>query len=549
MQSLTDSKAVCSVTSQPYNDQKPGTSGLRKKVKVFQQPHYLQNFVQSVFNVVTDRGLLVVGGDGRFFNAEAIQIIIRIAAANGFKRLLVGQHGILSTPAVSHLIRKFGAIGGLVLSASHNPAGPDEDFGIKFNNASGSPAPESITQAIYEQTKVISGYSIIDSPPIDLSIVASHQIAGTEVQVIDSVEDYLELMQTLFNFDRLREGFSSGALSLCFDAMHAVTGPYAKAVFQDSLGASEGSVINAEPKEDFGGGHPDPNLVHAKELIEIMAKPDAPILGAASDGDGDRNIILGKDFFVSPSDSLALLALHAELIPQFKNGLKGVARSMPTSTALDRVATHLDLNCYETPTGWKFFGNLLDQGLLSLCGEESFGTSGDHVREKDGVWAVLCWLTLILETGKTPQALTENMWQQFGRSYYCRHDFEGVDASRANELMLALEARLSSLPGQEIEGFTITSADSFSYTDITDGSITPNQGYRIIMQCGSRAIFRLSGTGTDSAILRVYLEKVAGEGESNLLETDVATASLLTVAMQMAEIESYTGMKQATVVT
>lgn len=549
MQSLTELSAVCSVSTQPYSDQKPGTSGLRKKVRVFQQPHYLENFVQSVFNVVSDRSLLVVGGDGRYFNAEATQIIVRMAAANGFKRLLVGQHGILSTPAVSHLIRKYGAVGGLVLSASHNPAGPDEDFGIKFNNASGSPAPESITQAIFEQTKAITQYSTLESPDIDLSLAASHQLGATEVQVIDSVSDYLELMQTLFNFDRLREGFSSGLLSLCFDAMHAVTGPYAKAVFEDSLGAKSGSVINAEPKDDFGGGHPDPNLVHAKTLINLMAKEGAPVLGAASDGDGDRNIILGNNFFVSPSDSLALIALHAALIPQFKSGLKGVARSMPTSTALDRVAKHLGLNCYETPTGWKFFGNLLDQNLLSLCGEESFGTSGDHVREKDGVWAVLCWLTLILETGKTPQVLVESMWEKFGRSYYCRHDFEGVEANRANELMAALEERLPSLPGQNFEGFKVVSADSFSYSDITDGSITPNQGYRIIMGCGSRAIFRLSGTGTDSAILRVYLEKVAIKGEFNLLETDSATALLLKVAMEIAEIEQYTGMNKATVVT
>ncbi|PID43671.1 MAG: alpha-D-glucose phosphate-specific phosphoglucomutase [Gammaproteobacteria bacterium] len=536
------------VSTTPFEGQKPGTSGLRKKVKVFEQPRYLENFVQSVFNSVPERGLLVVGGDGRYHNPEAIQTIIRMAVANGFSHLMIGQNGILSTPAVSNLIRKNRAMGGLILSASHNPAGPDEDFGIKFNNASGSPAPEQITDAIFENTKTIDHYLSADVEPIDLSVCQKTEVQGTTVEVVDSVTDYVSLMQELFDFDKLKAAFSDGRLSLCFDAMHAVTGPYAKAIFEDVLGARPGSVINATPLPDFNGGHPDPNLVHAKELIDLMAAETAPVLGAASDGDGDRNLIVGQQFFVSPSDSLAAIAEHARVIPQFANGLSGVARSMPTSTALDRVAEAMGIECYETPTGWKFFGNLLDHSRINLCGEESFGTSGDHVREKDGIWAVLCWLTLIMETAQSPQQILESLWQKYGRSYYCRHDFEAIDSASANQLMLELSEKVAR-GGIDCGNYQLLTADVFEYTDPTDQSVTKNQGIRLIMQCGSRIIFRLSGTGTRGATLRVYLEKVSKQGEDHHRDTFRVTDPLLNIAMFVARIEAHTGMQKATIMT
>ncbi len=547
--------AIRTVPTRPCDGQKPGTSGLRKKVKVFQQPHYLENFVQAVFTVVPERHLLVIGGDGRFHNDVAVQTIVRLAVANGFERLLIGEAGILSTPAVSHLVRKHQADGALILSASHNPAGPEEDFGIKFNTAAGCPAPENVTAAIYAETQRLTGYLAADLPELALTSGARYEIVSdlgttTAVDVVSAVSDYVALMQTLFNFDALRTGFADGRLSLCFDAMHAVTGPYAKAVFEDALGAAPGSVINALPKPDFNGGHPDPNLVHAHALVERMNASGAPVLGAASDGDGDRNLILGQGCFVSPSDSLAAIAHHATRIPQFSAGLTGVARSMPTSTALDRVAGRLGIPCYETPTGWKFFGNLLDAGNINLCGEESFGTSGDHVREKDGIWAVLCWLTLIIETGKTPQQLLEDLWQTDGRSYYCRHDFEGIPTEQADALMATLTERVQHEGVGTVAPFELSTADVFCYTDPIDHSVSDHQGVRLIMQCGSRILFRLSGTGTDSATLRVYLEKVAPADSGALAEdTFTVTEPLRQLAMQVAQIEKFTGMTQATVVT
>lgn len=542
---------IKTVGTQPFEGQKPGTSGLRKKVAVFEQPRYLENFVQSVFNVIApaSRETLVIGGDGRYYNDHAIGVIVRMAVANGFKRLIIGLNGFLSTPAASLLIRKHRAVGGLVLSASHNPAGPDKDFGIKFNNASGSPAPESVTNEIYENTCSLREYMITENRDFDFSRVRVFTVNQTVVEVVDSVKDYTELMQSLFDFPALKKGFSEGGLSLCFDAMHAITGPYAREIFENQLGAAAGSVINAEPLTDFGGGHPDPNLVHARELISRMAKADAPLLGAASDGDGDRNLITGKECFVSPSDSLAVIALNHSCIPQFADGLPGVARSMPTSTALDRVAKKLNIPCYETPTGWKFFGNLLDAGKVSLCGEESFGTSGDHVREKDGIWAVLCWLSICNTTGKTPAELLADLWQQTGRSYYCRHDYEGIPADQANQLIDDLTDRAAGLLGSSFEGFNVEHGDVFCYRDEVDQSESHNQGIRVFFKDGSRIVFRLSGTGTDSATVRVYLERLQLKGDFTEQSAQEATALLGTVARQISRMTEITGMEEPTVIT
>ena len=543
--------AVRTVDTQPIAGQKPGTSGLRKKVAVFEQPSYLENFVQSVFNVIApeQRDTLVIGGDGRYYNDRAIITILRMAIANGFKRLIVGQNGFLSTPAASLLIRKYKAVGGLVLSASHNPAGPKEDFGIKFNNASGSPAPESVTDAIYAQTQMVSSYQMCDAGTFDLARCHVSNVNNTRIEVVDSVTDYADLMAMLFDFEALHQGFRDGSLSLCFDAMHAITGPYAREIFERRLGAVPGSVINAEPLPDFGGGHPDPNLVHAKALIARMAEVDAPLLGAASDGDGDRNLIMGQHCFVSPSDSLAAIALNHRWIPQFSGGLPGVARSMPTSTALDRVAQHLGIPCFETPTGWKFFGNLLDAGKVRLCGEESFGTSGDHVREKDGIWAVLCWLSICLKTGKTPADVLQDLWQKTGRSFYCRHDYEGIDTDKANLVIDGLADRVSSLPGGMFSGFTVAHADVFSYRDQVDGSESHNQGIRVLFSDGSRVVFRLSGTGTDSATLRVYLELVQLAGDFSSRSAQEATAGLGVVAREISGLVALTGMAEPSVIT
>ncbi|PKM10126.1 MAG: alpha-D-glucose phosphate-specific phosphoglucomutase [Gammaproteobacteria bacterium HGW-Gammaproteobacteria-10] len=542
---------IKTIKTKPFDDQNPGTSGLRKKVKVFQHKNYLENFVQSIFDSLENIAgeTLVLGGDGRYFNREAIQIIIKMAVANGFARLIIGQGGLLSTPAASHIIRKYQAFGGLVLSASHNPGGPDEDFGIKYNVGNGGPAPEKYTQAFYQHSLALKSYKIAELDDIDLDTIGSQQLDAIAIDIIDPVADYAELMQSIFDFDLLRESIGSGYITLRFDAMHAITGPYAKKILEDILGAEAGSVINAIPLEDFGGGHPDPNLAHAKELAEEMFSASAPTFGAASDGDGDRNMIMGSQIFVTPSDSLAVMAANARLIPGYARGLCGVARSMPTSQAVDRVAAHYHLPCYETPTGWKFFGNLLDAGKITLCGEESFGTGSDHVREKDGLWAVLFWLNLIARKRQPVAAIIQDHWRQFGRDFYARHDYEAVDGDIANGIVEHLQALLPTLPGQAFGEFVVSYADEFSYTDPVDGSLSQNQGIRIGFDNGSRIIFRLSGTGTVGATLRIYLER--HEANSNLHELDaqVALADLIELAEQFCEIKQRTGRTEPTVIT
>jgi phosphoglucomutase len=515
--------SVRTIPTKPFEGQRPGTSGLRKKTRVFMQPGYLENFVQSVFNSVRAdaagdfrRATLVVGGDGRYFNREAIQIIIRMAAANGFRHLLVGRGGILSTPAVSAVIRRRQAFGGLVLSASHNPGGIDEDFGIKYNTQSGGPAPEAVTERIYAGTQTIKEYRTLEAPPVDLEREGSTRVGDSEVVIIDPLEDYTAVMEELFDFDSLRSLFARG-FRMTFDAMSAVTGPYARHIFEERLGAPAGTVMNGEPLPDFGGHHPDPNLVHASALVARMSGHAAPDFGAACDGDGDRNLILGRDFFVTPGDSLAVIAQHArECVPGYRAGLAGVARSMPTSTAVDRVADRLGVRCYETPTGWKFFGNLMDAGLVTICGEESFGTGSNHVREKDGLWAVLTWLSILAATGKSVEEIVRDHWREFGRSYYQRHDYEGLDAAAAADVMNSLRASLDSLAGTPLGQSRIARADDFAYTDPVDGSTSSRQGIRIFLEDGSRVVLRLSGTGTAGATLRVYLEQFrddAGRGD------------------------------------
>jgi phosphoglucomutase len=542
--------AIQTVSTTPFNDQKPGTSGLRKQVPTFQQPHYLENFVQAIFNSLENfQGkTLVVGGDGRYYNRPAIQTILKMAAANGVGKVLVGQGGILSTPAASCLIRKYGAFGGIVLSASHNPGGPEGDFGIKYNVDNGGPAPEKVTNDIFEQTRSLSEYRITDTADIDLDSLGSQQIEGMSVEIVDSVADYAELMEKLFDFGKIRT-LLQGNFRFCMDSLHAVTGPYAKAIFEQSLGAKAGTVTNGEPLEDFGGGHPDPNLVYAHDLVEVMFAADAPDFGAASDGDGDRNMILGNNFFVNPSDSLALLAANAKLVPGYKNGLSGIARSMPTSQAADRVAERLGIDCYETPTGWKFFGNLLDADKITLCGEESFGTGSNHVREKDGLWAVLFWLNILAERQQSVEEIVVEHWQTYGRNFYSRHDYEGVDSAKASELMAALQAQLATLPGQTLGNYTVAYADDFSYTDPIDGSISEKQGVRIGFSDGSRMIFRLSGTGTQGATLRLYLESYEPDVAKHAVDPQVALGPLIKIADELAQIKSRTGRDAPTVIT
>ncbi len=540
-----------SVDTQPIADQRPGTSGLRKKVATFAQTPYLENFVQAVFDALPGIAgqTLVVGGDGRFFNDQAIQIIVRMAAANGLSRLLVGQHGILSTPAASCVIRKYQAFGGIILSASHNPGGPEGDFGIKYNIGNGGPAPERITEEIHAHTQSIKRYLTLDAPDIDLSRLGSSRVGEMTVEVIDPVVDHVELLATLFDFDRIGKLLRSGAFRMCFDAMHAVTGPYAHEIFVNRLGADPSSVINGVPLPDFGGGHPDPNPTYAKELIARMFGAEAPDFGAASDGDGDRNMIVGSHFVVTPSDSLAVLAANAHLVPGYAAGLKGVARSMPTSAAVDRVAQALGIACHETPTGWKFFGNLLDAGQVTLCGEESAGTGSDHVREKDGIWAVLFWLDIIAARGLAVEQMVRDHWRRFGRNYYSRHDYEGIDSGAANALMSHLRESLPTLPGSRIAGQQIVSADDFSYTDPIDGSVSTAQGVRIGLADGSRVVFRLSGTGTEGATLRVYLERFEPDPTRHATETQQALAELIELADQLAGIRQRTGRTQPTVIT
>ena len=541
---------IQTVATQAFSDQKPGTSGLRKKVRVFQQPHYLQNFVQSIFDTleIPANATLTLGGDGRYFNKEAIQVIIKMAAANGFGKVLVGQHGILSTPAASNLIRKYQTFGGIILSASHNPGGPDDDFGIKYNTSNGGPAPEKITDAIFANSKKITQYKITDLPDVDLSSIGVTTLDGFVVEVIDSVHDYADLMQSMFDFAAIKRWLANGH-RLTFDAMHAVTGPYAKEILGNRLGASADSLMNCEVSENFGGGHPDPNLTYAEDLVKVAYGAHAPDFAAASDGDGDRNMILGNHFFVTPSDSLALIAANAKLIPAYAKGLAGVARSMPTSGAVDRVAAKLGIDCYETPTGWKFFGNLMDAGRVTLCGEESFGTGSDHVREKDGLWAVLCWLNLLAATGESVESLVRKHWQTYGRNVYSRHDYEGVPTEQANAVMAHIKAQFGSLPGQVFGSYTVSTVDDFSYTDPVDGSVSTGQGLRILFACGSRVVIRLSGTGTEGATIRVYLEAFTEDPAQQQLDAQEALAELITVSHQISQLPQLTGRQQPTVIT
>ncbi len=544
-------KMIRTVATTPFDDQKPGTSGLRKKVSVFQQPHYLENFVQALFDTLPGaRGkTLVLGGDGRYYNDRAIQVILKMAAAKGFGKVLVGRDGLLSTPAVSCLIRKYRAFGGIILSASHNPGGPDGDFGIKYNTGNGGPAPEKLTDQVYRNTREITRYLIADVPDVPLGRLGNHALGDMVVSIIDPVADYAGLMESLFDFDRIRDLLEEGVFTLCYDAMHAITGPYAHAILEDRLGAPPGTVINGTPLPDFGGGHPDPNLTYARELVAIMNDLSAPDFGAASDGDGDRNMILGKRFFVTPSDSLAILAANAALAPGYREGLKGVARSMPTSRAVDQVAASLGIPCYETPTGWKFFGNLLDAGKITLCGEESFGSGSDHLREKDGLWAVLFWLNIIAHRRLSVEQITREHWQRHGRHFYSRHDYEGMDTNIAMEILASLRDKLPRLKGRRIGDHGVVLSDEFSYTDPVDGSVSEHQGIRIGFENGARIVFRLSGTGTSAATLRIYLEKYEPDPARHDQDTQAALADLIRITNELSGILARTGRGGPTVIT
>ena len=534
----------------PFEGQKPGTSGLRKKTRVFMQPGYLECFVQSIFNGIDGVAgkALVIGGDGRFFNAEAIQTILRMAAANGAALAIVGQGGLLSTPAASHLIRVRGADGGLILSASHNPGGVDEDFGLKYNIANGGPAPETITDAIFAQTQTIHSYRTLDTGDIDLDRIGVTPLSDMVVEVVDPVTDYAALMEDLFDFNALRALFASG-FTMKFDAMHAVTGPYARMILEDSLGAPAGTVMNGVPLVDFGKGHPDPNPIWAKPLVDLVMSEDGPDFAAASDGDGDRNMILGRGVYVTPSDSLAVLAANAHLAPGYARGIAGVARSMPTSGACDRVAEAFGVECFETPTGWKFFGNLLDAGRVTLCGEESAGTGSDHVREKDGLWAVLLWLNILAVRKLSVKDILQDHWQTYGRNYYSRHDYEAVDSAAAHALMADLTETLGDLAGQSFGARTVRSADSFTYHDPVDGSVSHNQGLRITFDGGGRAVLRLSGTGTEGATLRVYLERYEAPGGDLNIETQAALHDIAVATAQISGLTERTGRSSPDVMT
>ena len=542
--------SIRTVSTQPFTDQKPGTSGLRKKVPVFQQPHYLENFVQSIFDsIAAPKGAtLVLGGDGRYYNSTAIQIILKMAAANGFGQVLVGRGGILSTPAASCVIRKYQTFGGIILSASHNPGGPKEDFGIKFNNSNGGPATETVTEAIFAKSKIITNYRILDAADVALDQLGESSLGGMKVKVIDPVNDYAELMESLFDFAAIRT-LLKGGFKIKFDAMHAVNGPYAKEILETRLCAIPGSVMNAVPLEDFGGGHPDPNLTYAHDLVEIMYGADAPDFGAASDGDGDRNMILGKRFFVTPSDSLALLAANATQVRGYAKGLAGVARSMPTSAAVDRVAHALNIPCYETPTGWKFFGNLMDAGKVTLCGEESFGTGSNHVREKDGLWAVLFWLNIVAVRKQSIEAIVREHWAKYGRNFYSRYDYEGLPTEAANAVMKHLRDHFATLGGKSFGKYVVGTCDDFSYTDPVDGSVSNGQGIRILFTDGSRIIFRLSGTDTEGATLRVYLEAFEADVSRHHLDAQEALKELIGIALRISELQTRTGREQPTVIT
>ena len=542
---------IKTVPTKPFEGQRPGTSGLRKKVTVFEQPHYLENFVQSIFDSLDGyRGkTLVVGGDGRYFNRKAIQIIIKMAAANGFGELMVGKGGLLSTPAASCVIRKYQAFGGIILSASHNPGGPTADFGIKYNISNGGPAPEKVTEAIYANTQKIESYKIADTPDIDLDTVGEKVLGETKIKIIDPVADYAEMMAKLFDFDLIRRLFESGKFKMRYDALHAVTGPYAKHILEEVLHAPKGTVVNGEPKEDFGGGHPDPNLVYARELVDYMFSDDAPDFGAASDGDGDRNMILGRKFYVNPSDSLAVIVANFWNAPGYDRGLTGVARSMPTSQAVDRVARGMGMSCYETPTGWKFFGNLLDANKATICGEESFGTGSNHIREKDGLWAVLYWLNIIAAVGMSVEDIVKAHWKKYGRNYYSRHDYEAVDSKVANEIMDAMRAKAESETGKFYGEYEVETFDDFKYVDPVDKSESAHQGIRVLFKDGSRIVFRLSGTGTQGATIRIYIEKYEPNVARHDMDPQEALAGLIEIAEEISGVKTKTGRKKPDVIT
>jgi phosphoglucomutase len=541
---------IKTVATAPYQDQKPGTSGLRKKVPVFAQENYAENFIQSIFDSLEgfEGKTLVIGGDGRYYNREVIQKAIKMAAAAGFGKVMVGQGGILSTPAASNVIRKYHAFGGIVLSASHNPGGPTEDFGIKYNIGNGGPAPEKITDAIFARSRIISEYKIADVADVNLDEIGSFDVAGMTVEVIDPVADYAELMEQLFDFPAIRALLASG-VNIAMDSMGAVTGPYAREIFENRLGAAPGSVRNATPLPDFGGHHPDPNLVHAKDLYDDVMSADGPHFGAASDGDGDRNMVVGKGMFVTPSDSLAIIAANATVAPGYAKGIAGIARSMPTSAAADRVAEKLGIGMYETPTGWKFFGNLMDAGKVTVCGEESFGTGSDHVREKDGLWAILFWLNIMAARNESVAEIVTKHWAEYGRNYYSRHDYEEVDTDAANGLIAALRDKLATLPGRTFGSLKVVAADDFAYNDPIDGSVSKNQGIRILFEGGSRVVFRLSGTGTSGATIRVYVERYEPDASRHGIETQEALSDLIAIADQISELKARTGRDQPTVIT
>jgi len=542
---------IRTIPTRAFPDQRPGTSGLRKKVAVFRQPHYLENFVQAALETLPGvaGGTLVLGGDGRYHNRAAIPVILKMAAANGAARLLVGRDGLLSTPAASCVIRRRGAAGGIILSASHNPGGPRGDFGVKVNGANGGPAPAALTEALYERSRALAAYRILDAPDVPLAQTGQASLGGMTVEVIDPVADYAALMERLFDFDAISALLADSPFRMRFDAMHAVTGPYAREILERRLGAPPGTVIRAEPLEDFGGEAPDPNRVHARDLVALMQAPDAPDFGAACDGDGDRNMILGRGVFVTPSDSVAILAANAHLVPGYRGGLKGVARSMPTSRALDRVAERLGIRCYETPTGWKYFGNLLDAGLVTLCGEESFGTGSDHVREKDGLWAVLFWLNILAARREPVETIVRAHWRTYGRDFYARHDYEGLDPIAAQCLTKRLRERLPELPGRRLADYAVRFADDFSYTDPVDGSVSRGQGVRIGLANDARLVFRLSGTGTEGATLRVYLERYEPDASRHGQEPSQALAGLAQAAEQIGAIQARLGRGAPSLIT